>query len=133
MRTRSNYAIRRADHSDPRPGEVSLRRAGYCGCGRRTRRPFHSGPGWRSGTPGGQLPDGIGELLLAEERAVERFDSEEFLHRIQQRLGGSAADAELATRAVMSTIVDAVSDGEKVAFVNQLPLGYSQFCFEQVS
>ncbi|HLR28412.1 MAG TPA: DUF2267 domain-containing protein [Ruania sp.] len=80
-----------------------------------------------------QLPDGIGELLLAEERAVERFDSEEFLHRIQQRLGGSAADAELATRAVMSTIVDAVSDGEKVAFVNQLPLGYSQFCFEQVS
>src|SRR5699024_12458597 len=44
-----------------------------------------------------QLPDGIGELLLAEERAVERFDSEEFLHRIQQRLGGSAADAELAT------------------------------------
>src|SRR5699024_9554566 len=80
-----------------------------------------------------QLPDVIGALLLAEARAVERFDSGESLHRSQPRLGGSAADAALATRAVTSTIVDAVSDGEKVAFVNQLPLGYSQFCFEQVS
>lgn len=70
---------------------------------------------------GAQLPSGIGEHLKAPEAKPEEFDAEEFLARVQKHLDSSEQAAQLATHAVLSSVTDAVSEGEQISFMNALP------------
>ncbi|MGO1524288.1 MAG: DUF2267 domain-containing protein [Nesterenkonia sp.] len=74
-----------------------------------------------------QLPDGVGELLLGEGEPDEHFGAEEFIDRIQKNLSISKDQAEHTARAVLSTVTDAVSEGERVSFVNALPADLSGY------
>lgn len=68
-----------------------------------------------------QLPDGVGELLLGEGEPEEHFGAGEFIHRTQKNLNISTEQAEHPAQAVLSTVTDAVTEGERVSFVNALP------------
>ena len=68
-----------------------------------------------------QLPRGMGELLVGHGEPAEQFGAEEFIARIQKNLEITEEQAEHAARAVLSSVTDAVTEGERAKFVNALP------------
>ena len=68
-----------------------------------------------------QLPQGMSELLVGEGEPAEQFGAEEFIARIQKNLDITEEHAENAARAVLSSVTDAVTEGERAQFVNALP------------
>lgn len=73
-----------------------------------------------------QLPKDIDQMLV---RAAEpgKFDADEFINRIQAQLDGSHDEAETAATAVLSTLSAAVTEGERVELVKQLPNDFTRF------
>jgi uncharacterized protein (DUF2267 family) len=59
-----------------------------------------------------QLPKEFREDLLPTDERAEGFDADEFARRVAERTGIDEADAGAAMVAVLSTIRDAVSEGE---------------------
>lgn len=74
-----------------------------------------------------QLPRGMGELLLAHGEPGEHFGAEEFITRIQRNLEIPHDQAEGAARAVLSSVTEAVSEGERAQFVNALPQDFTPY------
>lgn len=74
-----------------------------------------------------QLPKGFAELLGEKPGQGEQFGAEEFITGIQQRLEITGEQAEVAARAVLSSVTDAVSEGERASFVNALPKDLSGY------
>lgn len=68
-----------------------------------------------------QLPRGFSEYIENPAEKPEEFAADEFLSRVQDRLGGTEQEAQLATKAVLSSLADAVTEGEQVSFLNALP------------
>lgn len=68
-----------------------------------------------------QLPRGMSELLVGEGEPTGKFGAEEFIARVQKNLEISQEQAEHATRAVLSSVTDAVTEGERAQFVAALP------------
>lgn len=73
-----------------------------------------------------QLPRALQAALLAARRSSERFRVEEFVRRVSER---AVLDTPLAwegTRAVVTTLRDAVSDGELDDVIIQLPKDFRE-------
>lgn len=75
-----------------------------------------------------QLPAGVGDLFSRDGAPGQHFSAGSFLDRIQQRLGGTDQEANMAARAVLSTAADSVTDGRRAAFINRLPSDFTFFC-----
>ncbi len=73
-----------------------------------------------------QLPGDI-EKMLEKAPEPEKFHAAEFVARIQHRLGISREEADLAATAVLSTLSAAVTDGQRVELLNQLPNDFTRF------
>lgn len=70
-----------------------------------------------------QLPAEIGRHL-EENEGAERLTLDEFLARISERSGADLPDAVHQTRAVISVVTDAVTEGEVEKVRGQLPREY---------
>ncbi|WP_051299432.1 DUF2267 domain-containing protein [Arthrobacter castelli] len=73
-----------------------------------------------------QLPREVAEMVSRPSQP-EQFDADEFIARIQTELSCSAAQADRAATAVLSTTSEAVIDGEKIDLLLQLPKDFSRF------
>lgn len=73
-----------------------------------------------------QLPEPLGDMLT-EPTEQEDFSADEFLARLENQLGGSYNDAEQAARAVLTTVKEGVSEGERMDFLIELPEGFGRF------
>jgi uncharacterized protein (DUF2267 family) len=74
-----------------------------------------------------QLPDGLAELARYDGPA-ESFDTAEFYRRVadQEGTGCTAGQAREHAMAVMSTVVDQVTEGERQDLASQLPADYGE-------
>jgi uncharacterized protein (DUF2267 family) len=74
-----------------------------------------------------QLPEGLAELARYDGPA-ESFDTAEFYRRVAEREGAgcTAGQAREHAMAVMSTVVDQVSEGERQDLASQLPADYGE-------
>lgn len=73
-----------------------------------------------------QLPKDIKEMLTYEQEPV-KFDAVEFVSRISARLNVPEHEADRAASAVLSTVSAAVTEGQRVELLNQLPNDFSRF------
>lgn len=82
---------------------------------------------------GGELKDAASQLpkdidqMLVRAAEPEKFDAGEFISRIQTQLDISKGEAETAATAVLSTLSTAVTEGERVELVKQLPSDFTGF------
>lgn len=74
-----------------------------------------------------QLPQGMGELLVAQGEPAEKFGAEEFFRRVRTNLDISEEQAQHTVRAVLSSVADAVTEGERAKFINSLPNDLSDY------
>jgi uncharacterized protein (DUF2267 family) len=73
-----------------------------------------------------QLPGPLAATLISAGRgAPGRFGVREFLGRVATGAGATARTAEWDASAVLSTVAEAVSDGELDDVLSQLPSGYA--------
>ncbi|TYC06665.1 DUF2267 domain-containing protein [Micromonospora sp. WP24] len=75
----------------------------------------------------GQLPHGIAEILQESREPTLRLSVQEFLQRIAAGTGATSRTAEWDAFAVLSTLAEAISDGELNDLITQLPSGYAAF------
>ncbi|GAA2233732.1 DUF2267 domain-containing protein [Streptomyces indiaensis] len=68
-----------------------------------------------------ELPKPMKEPLVSPTPEAERFGLDEFINRVSQRAGVSPDEAREGVRAELSTLRDAVSDGEFRQVMSQLP------------
>lgn len=73
-----------------------------------------------------QLPGDI-DLMLQRTDEPEMFNAEEFTLRIQRRLQVSGEEADAAATAVLSTVRAALTDGQRLKLLNQLPNDFRRF------
>lgn len=75
-----------------------------------------------------QLPKEFGEVLnQGDPKNKEQFDAAELVLRVGERLGTNAEQSEIRTHAALSTLVDSVSEGERVDVLNALPNDYTPY------
>lgn len=75
-----------------------------------------------------QLPDELSTLInRGEKKNREKFDASEFVNRVGERLGTSGDEAKSRTHAALSTMVEAVSEGEQVDLMNALPNDFTPY------
>lgn len=74
-----------------------------------------------------QLPAPLDDALRLERGRPETFGHEEFLRRVARQTGARRATAEWDADAVLSTVADAVSDGELDHLLARLPSDYAEF------
>jgi uncharacterized protein (DUF2267 family) len=69
-----------------------------------------------------QLPDGLAELARYDGPA-ESFDTAEFYRRVAEREGAGCTPGQAREHAmaVMSTVVDQITEGERQDLASQLP------------
>jgi uncharacterized protein (DUF2267 family) len=74
-----------------------------------------------------QLPDGLAELARYDGPA-ESFDTAEFYRRVAERegTGCTPGQAREHAMAVMSTVVDQITEGERQDLASQLPADYGE-------
>ncbi|OXS35322.1 DUF2267 domain-containing protein [Streptomyces sp. XY006] len=68
-----------------------------------------------------ELPKPLQERLVSPTPEAEAFGLDEFVHRVSERAGVSPEEAREGVRAELSTLKDAVSDGEFRQVMSQLP------------
>ncbi|MGY5009290.1 DUF2267 domain-containing protein [Streptomyces sp. 900105755] len=68
-----------------------------------------------------ELPKQLKEPLVSPTPEAEPFGLDEFIHRVSRRAGVSPDEAREGVRAELSTLRDAVSDGEFRHVMSQLP------------
>ncbi|MGW0189045.1 DUF2267 domain-containing protein [Streptomyces sp. NPDC003362] len=68
-----------------------------------------------------ELPRPLKEPLVSPTPEAERFGLDEFVNRVSSRAGLSPDEAREGVRAELSTLRDAVSDGEFRQVMSQLP------------
>ena len=73
-----------------------------------------------------QLPRGLKEAMIPSTPKAEPFDLQEFIDRVSRRAGVDASKAEVWVRAVMTTLRDAISEGEFEDMMAQLPEEFGQ-------
>ncbi|MGK5741110.1 DUF2267 domain-containing protein [Micromonospora sp. URMC 103] len=71
-----------------------------------------------------QLPQGIAEMLEEPSQTL-RLSVQEFLQRIAAGTGATTRTAEWDAGAVLSTVADAITEGELNDLMTQLPSGYA--------
>ncbi len=74
---------------------------------------------------GAQLPEELGRLLEPKGEP-QRFDSDEFLHRVSQRSHTDLPVSVYHTRVVLEVLQEAVAPGEIQDVLNQLPPDYKR-------
>lgn len=74
-----------------------------------------------------QLPSGFAELLTDPGEDAGRFGEDEFIERLRGRLDQTADQARDAAHAVLSSIAEAVSEGERTDFMAALPADLSGY------
>ena len=67
-----------------------------------------------------QLPKGIKEAMIPSTPEAETFGLGEFIDRIAQRAGVTTEQAEVGARAVMTTLREAITEGEFKDMMAQL-------------
>jgi len=72
-----------------------------------------------------QLPHGIAEILEEAGEPTRQLSVQEFLQRIAAGTGATTRTAEWDAGAVLSTVADAITDGELNDLMTQLPSGYA--------
>jgi uncharacterized protein (DUF2267 family) len=72
-----------------------------------------------------QLPEDLKPPLLNAPEEAADFDWDEFVRRVQERADVDADRAELAARALLATLADAVTTGEFEDVLSQLPKEYA--------
>lgn len=77
-----------------------------------------------------QLPQEIGPMLFARE-ASESFSASEFVTALGTELNVSEAEAEKAATAVLTTLREALSDGEFLGVNAVLPDDFHRFLTER--
>jgi uncharacterized protein (DUF2267 family) len=73
-----------------------------------------------------QLPKGIKEAMLPTNPEAEPFGLSEFIERVVSRAGVTPEQAEVGARAVMTTLRDAITEGEFKDMMAQLPEEFEQ-------
>ncbi|WP_225829888.1 DUF2267 domain-containing protein [Streptomyces sp. NK08204] len=73
-----------------------------------------------------QLPPPLDDVLHREREGPESLGREEFLRRVADRTGARPRTAEWDAGAVLSTVADAVSDGQVDDLLSQLPADYAE-------
>lgn len=73
-----------------------------------------------------QLPGDLQDVLLTAPQPAMSLGVEDFLSRVAAVLGTSAETARWDVSAVLSTVADAVSDGELTDVLSQLPRGFPE-------
>jgi uncharacterized protein (DUF2267 family) len=73
-----------------------------------------------------QLPKELQPHLTEVEEAAQRFDVDEFVHRVAERSGLTPDRARKGIQAVFATIGEAVTAGELDDIMAQLPKSYAQ-------
>ncbi|MFE9172912.1 DUF2267 domain-containing protein [Streptomyces kebangsaanensis] len=68
-----------------------------------------------------ELPKPLKEPLVSPTPEAEPFGLDEFINRVSRRAGVSPDEAREGVRAELSTLRDAVSDGEFRHVISQLP------------
>ncbi|MGW5135008.1 DUF2267 domain-containing protein [Streptomyces sp. NPDC004135] len=68
-----------------------------------------------------ELPKPLQERLVSPTPEAEAFGLDEFVNRVSERAGVSPEEAREGVRAELSTLKDAVSDGEFRQVMSQLP------------
>lgn len=75
-----------------------------------------------------QLPEELGSVVKkGEKKDREKFDAEEFVSRVGERLGTSQRDTQARTHAALSTMVEAVTEGEQLDLLNALPTDFTPY------
>jgi uncharacterized protein (DUF2267 family) len=73
-----------------------------------------------------QLPKGIKEAMLPTTPEAEPFGLSEFIERVARRAGVTGEQAEVGARAVMTTLREAITEGEFKDMMAQLPKEFEQ-------
>lgn len=73
-----------------------------------------------------QLPADLQDVLLTAPQPPTSLGPEDFLTRVAAVLGTSPETARWDASAVLSTVADAVSDGELNDVLSQLPRGFPE-------
>ena len=73
-----------------------------------------------------QLPKGIKEAMLPTTPEAEPFGLSEFIERVVSRAGVTPEQAEVGARAVMTTLREAITEGEFKDMMAQLPKEFEQ-------
>jgi len=68
-----------------------------------------------------QLPKPLKEAMVAGQPEAQPFGLEEFIRRVSDRAGVSIEEATRGAQAVMTTLREAISDGEFKDMMAQLP------------
>ncbi|GAA4476998.1 hypothetical protein GCM10023190_15680 [Enteractinococcus fodinae] len=75
-----------------------------------------------------QLPEEIAPVITQGDKSSrEKFDADEFVNRVGKRLGTSQKDTQARTHAALSTLAEAVSDGEQLDLLSALPKDLSPY------
>lgn len=75
-----------------------------------------------------QLPDEIATVVnKGDKKNREKFDAEEFVNRVGKRLGTAQGETQSRTHAALSTMVEAVTEGEQVDLLNALPNDFTPY------
>lgn len=75
-----------------------------------------------------QLPQELGAVLnMGADKNQEKFDAEEFVTRVGQKLDISEAQSRKQTHAALSAMLEGVSDGERVDVLNTLPDDFTPY------
>lgn len=77
---------------------------------------------------GAQLPPELKDVIASRKGQAESFDIDGFYQRVASREGRNctAGAAREHAMAVMSTVVDQVTEGERDDLASQLPPGYAE-------
>lgn len=74
-----------------------------------------------------QLPEEYKNALSGPGGELETFTEEEFLHRVGSALELNTEEARRVAHAVVSSVTDAVSSGERASFAKALPREFSAY------
>jgi len=75
-----------------------------------------------------QLPNELSTLInQGDKKNREKFDASEFVDRVGERLGTSGGESESRTHAALSTMVEAVTEGEQVDLLNALSNDFTPY------
>ena len=85
--------------------------------------------GGQPGNMAAQLPEGVKEFLNGVVGKGNDFPVDEFFHRVAEREGVELAEGSKHARAVMVTIGEAISGGEAMHIMHQLPTEYAQLFY----
>ena len=75
-----------------------------------------------------QLPEELAPVVKqGDKNSREKCDAEQFVQRVGERLGTSQHETQSQTHAALSTMVEAVSEGEQLDMLNALPNDFSPY------